>query len=1641
MWLVWGLLYPIISIQAQQTQCDCIPGTGPSIQQFPIVELCEGDTATLTVEIQPNSFSSFPDAFFVNRDMNRIAQEWIQYNTDTGPIFSDDISGYDAVIGGASFKDDSVYLLIRPNVLVRTDPEVFPLSFDTLSFPEARSGQFWVGLTYDQSTDNIYALSNRNNQNTSLLYSLNENTGDTMLVDSLPAGARWLTSDGNGTLYVGFSTSDHLYAVDASTGDATLIGQFGFNSQPCQGADFDQSSGLLYGLFLDGNDDSVLGLIDPTTGTFCAYDTINQQMSCPMVIRNSSIDPSDYMYSWTPTTNIEGAQTATPEVYPQDTTIYTVTVTDNCGNSSSAAVAVNVIFPPDQFGSQTCISDVNVTLGADCTAEIHPDALLPESYSCPNHFFEVTIEMRDEPIVNNGDLGKTVEAMVTPVGGGNTCWSTITVNDDLEPAMINCQDVTLSFGDTIPPILAEDNCDSDPSVEILFTTYTDTVSCSTPYLFAAVQTAVARDASNNQSETCQRTIFFNPPVASDFDFPDSLSTYPGGGDFVSCSTNFPTEANGLFPTPDFSGRPAYNGTIDLNDPNIPIDISYQDIPLVRSPPCKVVFRRNWFVIAWVCNSPDTIATHSQLIEILDREGPTYTLPTIDTLSTNSSGTCEVSVNLPYPSNLEDNCSGISQVKVTYGFTTIDTLKPGGAAVNLPRGSIEVVYQVYDGCWNSTNDTLMITVVDENVPTPVCRSANVGLNNAGPTRVYAASFDDGSFDDCGPVELLVARMDSACGYGTSFGPYVEVTCCDVAEDVMIILQATDEAGNVNICMTTLDVQDKSMAEIVAPDDITVSCEFPVTPNDLSIFGSVVVTNNINALNNRSLEPLVENIVLEDPGEDPVGPSVYGLDGVVFDNCDVTVSETSEIEDLGCNAFMITRVFSAVSNGTVEARDTQLIYVQNISEFSEANITWPKDTMLINACSGVETHPDSLDTPHAFPRINAEACSDVVISEPEDTRFYTLDPNDPTCYKIMRKWKVMDWCSPKPNGDPMVFDHYQLIKVVNNEGPEFVLACDDQRICTTNGECTGGNVILTQEATDDCTPQSDLQWSYRVDLDSDGSIDRFGQSPDASGDYPLGVHQITWTVEDGCNNRTSCIQQFEVESCKLPTPICNPNIEVQLTPMYMGQDTFGMSEINAELIGGGSYHDCGYDVTVSFTQDTSEQTLVLNCDDYPIRDVTIYVTDENGRQDFCTTSVVVQDNQDVCDIDPNSIFPVSGSIMNSETQQGLSNTEINISGDADYMKLTDEDGYFEFPALVAGSTYSITPVRDGDDLNGVNTFDILLMQQYILGLIDFDNPYKFIAADVDHNERITGSDIVQLRRLILGVDPHFTQNSSWRFADAAYNFGSSNPLDQAFPESYEISQLTGEMHIGFEPIKIGDIDMSANFTGTEAESRFNSYKDFYSNQASLEEGALSAVPVYLEDVENLNGFQLQWDFNPATIQIQGIRSDQLDIQEGNYRIESDHIRMSWTRPEGQAIDEKQPLFFLEVVAKRDIQLSQVLSMTSGRKFSSEIYSSTGAHGLKYSIKVLSSSVAKFDLKQNRPNPAEDFTIIDVQVPVTMPATLVITNSNGQEVYRERAVFGRGWNQFEISTSNFGSSGVYFYSVSAGPFTDSKKMILID
>jgi hypothetical protein len=94
----------------------------------------------------------------------------------------------------------------------------------------------------------------------------------------------------------------------------------------------------------------------------------------------------------------------------------------------------------------------------------------------------------------------------------------------------------------------------------------------------------------------------------------------------------------------------------------------------------------------------------------------------------------------------------------------------------------------------------------------------------------------------------------------------------------------------------------------------------------------------------------------------------------------------------------------------------------------------------------------------------------------------------------------------------------------------------------------------------------------------------------------------------------------------------------------------------------------------------------------------------------------------------------------------------------------------------------------------------------------------------------------------------------------------------------------------------------------------------------------------------------------------------------------------------------------------------------------------------IEVQVGAPDNFALEQNYPNPFNPSTMISYQLPVNGSVTLKIFDVLGNEVTTLVNEFKEaGKHSVEFDASNMGS-GIYFYTMSAGNFTSSKKMILI-
>ena len=240
---------------------------------------------------------------------------------------------------------------------------------------------------------------------------------------------------------------------------------------------------------------------------------------------------------------------------------------------------------------------------------------------------------------------------------------------------------------------------------------------------------------------------------------------------------------------------------------------------------------------------------------------------------------------------------------------------------------------------------------------------------------------------------------------------------------------------------------------------------------------------------------------------------------------------------CNTGTIVRTFVATDDGSLQASCQQVIKIINYDLFDESNITWPENLTTYDICDVSLLEPGELSPPYNRPILDTMTCTMAAATHDDDV--YVLPNGDQACFKILRKWTVMDWCQMNGSSGG-VWTHTQVIKVMNSEGPviEPIIDLDE---CSFDDNCGGKVIDFFAEAGDACSGPGSLEWRYFIDLDNNNSFDSTSQvivggSIEFSYDMPLGDHRVLYSVSDLCGNITYHEQLVTVRSCVGPTAVC-------------------------------------------------------------------------------------------------------------------------------------------------------------------------------------------------------------------------------------------------------------------------------------------------------------------------------------------------------------------------------------------------------------------------------------------------------------------------------------------------------------------------
>jgi len=552
-----------------------------------------------------------------------------------------------------------------------------------------------------------------------------------------------------------------------------------------------------------------------------------------------------------------------------------------------------------------------------------------------------------------------------------------------------------------------------------------------------------------------------------------------------------------------------------------------------------------------------------------------------------------------------------------------------------------------------------------------------------------------------------------------------------------------------------------------------------------------------------------------------------------------------------------------------------------------------------------------------------------------------------------------------------------------------------------------------------------------------------------ELPYGTHKIKWIIGDGCGNESSCEYTFVVKDCNAPTVVCTNGLSVNMMPTGMivlyASDFLVHAEDNCTPEDYLEFSIRKSGTGVGFPVDNNGNPVVslqFTCDELGTQPIELWAIDAAGNADYCETYIIIQDNGGNCMSD---MATVSGALK-TESGDGLEESDVELSGQNpagpafNHFDVTDQSGLYDFNhAVPVFSNYTLTPTKDDNPLNGVTTYDLVLISKHILGIQPLGSPYKMIAADANLSNSITTLDVVELRKLILGIYQEIPNNSSWRFVDKAFTFANpNNPFAATFPESKTVAEVKANaMDDDFVAIKVGDVNNTVVANSLMvSEDRSVGTLVFDVDDRTVKSG--ETFEVTFKASEQVTGYQFTLNYND--LELMDIATSE-NMKADNFAIfpTESALTTSWNGA-GQAV------FTLKFRARRSAEISKMLGLSS-RITKAEAYrvleNNTPAEALSIALRFNGKEGSiltgvGFELYQNQPNPFVNRTSIGFHLPEATTAHLTVYDQSGRLVYSQKGDFPKGYNTFMLDKAMINTTGMLYYTLETDTDAATKKMV---
>ncbi|WP_167616138.1 HYR domain-containing protein [Maribellus sediminis] len=1048
------------------------------------------------------------------------------------------------------------------------------------------------------------------------------------------------------------------------------------------------------------------GNIDETTATFLIVDTVPPTITCPPDAEEIAaadscsktpaaiLDPSysddcsipELTYErLLPDGSIDnGTGTVTGMSFPVGTTTVIYTVTDDANLTDSCSFIVTIVDTVPPIIECDLIDDVTETLAPDSCSKALTSLPIPNFYDNCWDNDSLTISYTITGATTGSGSGfvpvntvfqtgtSTVTYLVSdPDGNSTTCSFNVTIVNTTPPEL-DCDDVNDVF-----ETLSADSCSKTtvlpPAPTIAFTCW-DEDSLTLSYTISGATTA-------SDTGYVPANFEFNPGV--------SLVTYiisDPDGNSASCSFSVTIESvkppeldcSGVYDVAETLSADSCSKTTVL--PPVP-DITFtcwDEDSLILSytisgattaadtgyVPANFEFNPGVSTVTYIVSDPDgNSASCSFTVTIESVKPPEIDCDGVyDVAETLSADSCSKTTVLPPVPNITFTCWDEDSLILSYTISGATTASDTGYVptdFEFNPGVSTVTYIISDPDGNSASCSFTVTIESVKPPEIDCS----GVYDVAETL---------SADSCSKTTVLppVPNITFTCWDEDSLTLSYTISGATTASDTGYV--PANFEFNPGVSTVTYIISD--------PDGNSASCSFTVTiesvkPPEIDCDGvyDVAETLSPDSCSKTTVLPPVPNITFTCWDEDSLILS-YTITGAT------TASDTGYVPanfEFNPGVSTVTYIISDPDGNSASCSFTVTIESVKPPEIDCSGVYNVTETLSTDRCSKTTVLPPVPEITFTCWDEDSLTLSYFIESEFGDWEASGFDtvPGD---LEFPVGVNTVTYTITDPDGHSVSCAF--TVTILHVDIPWQVYTCPPNPANATvdSFSCDAPVTILPPTIEDHCVTAN-----YTITHDSEFGTD----STDASGDYPIGVHTVTWTISDNSGNDTTCVQTFEVFDL-LPVLVCPPSVEVPAD--------FNQTYASGVVVGLPRYQDnCDSILTYtvldpsgnldSIFGDPSDINLLIGEHTYDIgvTTITYYFVDGNGNPVQCSFTVEVtgppkidcpNDTTLICEqlYDPGGAVLIEGippiewtfTITDPDGSTGLTNTYTkNVFEDAD------------------------------------------------------------------------------------------------------------------------------------------------------------------------------------------------------------------------------------------------------------------------------------------------------------------------------------------------------------------------------------------